>query len=135
MDATPAPSHIIHTVTEDNLQELLARRAPVVLDFWADWCQPCRSFAPVFEAAASRHTDMVFGKIDIDRQPALAEDFRIRSVPTLMIIREQILVHRASGALTATELLQILEQARLIDMDDLRAELAAAEGDLDAIDH
>jgi thioredoxin-like negative regulator of GroEL len=78
---------------------------------------------------------MLFGKIDSDAQADLAEAFEIRSVPTLMVIREQILVFRQSGVLSEAQLQQVLEQARLIDMDELRAEIAAAEGDLDAIDH
>ena len=125
----------ILTVTEDNLNELLARKAPVVLDFWAPWCDPCSNFAPVFEAAALKHTDMVFAQINVDAEQSLAEDFGIRSVPTLMVIREKILVARESGALTGEQLNQLIEQVRLIDMDDLRNELAASAGDLDAIDH
>lgn len=123
------------TVDEDNFNQLVAEHPILVLDFWATWCDPCKSFAPVFEAAAARHSDLLFGKIDTDAQAGLARSFGIRSVPTLMIIREQILVVREAGALSMANFEKLIEHARLIDMDDVRNELAAAEGDADAIDH
>jgi thioredoxin len=123
------------TITEDNFNEIVEAHPIVVLDFWATWCGPCRSFSPVFEAAAARHPDLVFGKIDTDAEAGLSKAFGIRSVPSLMIIREKILVVRESGALPMASLERVIEHARLLDMDDLRAELAAMEGDVDAIDH
>jgi thioredoxin len=125
----------ILTITEDNFNQILEDHPIVVLDFWATWCGPCKSFAPVFEAAAAKHTDIVFGKIDTDEEQSLAKAFNIRSVPTLMVIREKIMVIRESGALPANSLEKVIEHVRLIDMDDLRNEIAAMEGDADAIDH
>lgn len=123
------------TLTEANFNQIVEDTPILVLDFWATWCGPCKGFAPVFEAAAAKHTDIVFGKIDTDAEAGLAKAFNIRSVPTLMIIREKIMVIRESGALPANSLEKVIEHARLLDMDDLRNELAAMEGDADAIDH
>jgi len=123
------------TITEANFNQVVEDNPIVVLDFWATWCGPCKGFAPVFEAAAAKHTDIVFGKIDTDAEAGLAAAFNIRSVPTLMIIRDKIMVIRESGALPSASLEKVIEHARLLDMDDLRNELAAMEGDADAIDH
>lgn len=126
---TPLP------LTEDGLQDLLLTRANVVLDFHAAWCAPCRGFAPVYAAAAPRFPALAFRTVDVDAEPDLAAAFGVRSVPTLLVIRERILVARHAGATDAAGLQSLLEQSMLVDMDDLRAELAAAEGDADAIDH
>lgn len=123
------------TLTEDNFNQIIETHPIVVLDFWATWCGPCKSFAPIFEAAAIKHADIVFGKIDTDEEQSLASAFGIRSVPTLMVIREKIMVIRESGALPASSLEKVIEHVRLLDMDDLRNEIAAMEGDADAIDH
>ncbi len=123
------------TITEDNFNQIIEANPIIVLDFWATWCGPCKNFAPVFEAAAAKHADIVFGKIDTDEEQSLASAFGIRSVPTLMVIREKIMVIRESGALPASSLEKVIEHVRLLDMDDLRNEIAAMEGDADAIDH
>ena len=123
------------TLTEENFNDTVEKSKILVLDFWATWCGPCRSFAPVFEAAAAKHGDIVFAKIDTDAEQGLANAFGIRSVPTLMVIREKVMVYREAGALSAGSLEKLIEQVRLIDMDDLRNEMAAMEGDADAIDH
>lgn len=123
------------SVHEANLADLLQQHRFVVLDFWAAWCAPCRGFAPLWQAAAERHRDLLFATVDVDAEESLARAFGIRTVPTLLAIRERILVARHPGAPTEAGLAQWLERCRLIDMDDLRQALAAAEGDADAIDH
>jgi thioredoxin len=123
------------TITEANFNDIVEAHSIVVIDFWATWCGPCKQFAPVFEAAAAKHTDIVFAKIDTDAEQSLSSAFNIRSVPTLMVIREKIMVIRESGALPAASLEKVIQHVRLLDMDELRNELAAMEGDVDAIDH
>jgi thioredoxin len=113
-------------ITEANFNEVIASNDIVVLDFWATWCGPCRGFAPIFEAAAAAHPDIVFGKIDTDREQALSGGFDIRSVPTLMVLREQILVVRESGALPAQSLAQVIDYVRGLNMDEVRAEVESA---------
>ncbi len=116
-------------ITTENFEQVLADNPIVFLDFWATWCGPCKSFGPVFEAAADANPDIVFGKIDTDAQQELAAGFGIRSVPTLAVIRERIMVFRESGALPASALEQIVAGVRNLDMDQVRADVQAqAEG-------
>lgn len=123
------------TVTDRNFEDLLGSHPILVLDFWANWCGPCRGFAPVFEQAAGRHADIAFGKIDTDVEEDLARDFEIRSIPTVIVLREQVMVARQSGALTAAALEQLIAHVRALDMDQVRAELDAEDPeDLDAPD-
>lgn len=94
-----------------------------IVDFWAPWCAPCRSFAPVFEAVAQRHPDILFAKVDTEAEPAVAGSFGIRSIPTLMVFRENVIVFAQSGALPAAALEQVVATARALDMDEVRREI------------
>lgn len=114
-------------ITSENFESIIDNNPIVFLDFWATWCGPCKSFGPVFEAAAEAHPDIVFGKIDTDAQQELASVFGIRSVPTLAVIRERIMVFCESGALPASALEQIVDGARKLDMEQVRAEIAAQQ--------
>ncbi|WP_085314936.1 thioredoxin [Derxia lacustris] len=114
-------------VTDDNFKEVIDNNPIVILDFWATWCGPCKGFAPVFEAAAEKHTDIVFGKVDTDQQQELSGGFNIRSVPTLMVLRDRIMIYREAGAMNAGGFEQLIQQVRDLDMDAIRAELAEVQ--------
>lgn len=111
-------------LTTENFNTTIETSDIVLVDFWASWCGPCRSFAPVFEKAAAANTDIVFGKVDTEDQPQLAGAFDIRSIPTLMIFREQVLLYAQPGALPAHALDELIAKVREIDMDDVRRQIA-----------
>lgn len=114
-------------ITADNFNDTIANNEIVFLDFWAAWCGPCRGFAPVYESAAAANPDIVFGKIDTEAQQELAASFQIRSIPTIAVIRDNVMVFRESGALPAAGLQQVIEGVRTLDMDKIRAEIAAQQ--------
>jgi thioredoxin 1 len=121
------PMSTARTITTENFRETVEAGGIVVLDFWAPWCGPCRGFAPTFEKAAGDNPDVVFGKINTDEEQQLASAFEIQSIPTLMIFRDRVLLFRTAGALPPASLADVVAQAKALDMEKVRAEIAAHE--------
>ena len=110
-------------LTAENFNETVTGGGLVLVDFWAEWCPPCRMFGPVFEKASERHPDAVFGKVDTEAQPEVAAAFSISSIPTLMIVRDGIMLYAQPGALPEAALEQLITKAGELDMDEVRASL------------
>ncbi len=112
----------MHTkeITEQNFTQYIDRTGIVFVDWWAPWCGPCRAFAPTFEAAAARHPDVTWGKVNTDAQQQLAGAFEIRSIPTLMVFRDGILLFEQPGMLSAAAIDGLLQKVKALDMDDVR---------------
>jgi thioredoxin 1 len=120
-------SQTVYDVTEADFQQRVLERSrelPVVVDFWADWCGPCKRFAPVFEASSEQHPDIVFAKVDTEAEQGLSAAANIRSIPTLMAFRQGIMVFNQAGALPADALEQLIAGVRSLDMDKVREQLA-----------
>ncbi len=111
------------TITQENFESTLKSNDLVILDFWASWCGPCKSFGPIFEEASNKNPDVIFGKINTEEEQMLAGTLGIRSIPTTMIFRENILLFSQPGVLPATGIEQVLQQARELDMDEVRTDI------------
>ena len=115
-------------LTGENFEKTVDENPIVVIDFWAPWCGPCRGFAPVFEKASDAHPDVVFAKVNTDEQQELAGTFGIRSIPTLMVFREKVILFQQAGALPGNALEQVLAQAKSVDMAKVHAEVSQGQG-------
>jgi thioredoxin len=114
-------------LTKDNFEQTINDNAMVIIDFWAPWCGPCKGFAPVFEKAAEAHGDVVFAKVNTDEQQELAGAFGIRSIPTLMVFREKVILFQQAGALPGNALEQVLAQVKSLDMAKVHQEIASQQ--------
>jgi thioredoxin 1 len=115
-------------LTKDNFEQVVTGNDMVIVDFWAPWCGPCRSFAPTFEQASEKHSDVVFAKVNTDEEQEIAAAFAIRSIPTLMFFRENVVLYQEPGALPASALEQIIAKAKSLDMDEVRRQIVERDG-------
>jgi thioredoxin 1 len=119
-------------LTAASFEQTVLENDIVLVDFWASWCGPCRTFAPIFEKTSATHPDIIFGKVDTEAEQSLAASARITSIPTLMAFREGVLVFSQPGALPASALEEVIDGVRKLDMDDIRAQIAQSRADADS---
>ena len=113
-------------LTRESFESTVIAGGTILIDFWAEWCGPCRMFGPIYESVSNDYPDVIFGKVDTEAQQELAGMFNIQSIPTLMIIRDQVVVFSQAGALPDASLRDLIDQALALDMDAVRADIAAA---------
>ncbi len=116
-------------LNESNLEKTVVENDIVIIDFWAEWCGPCKSFSPIYEEVSEKHPDVVFAKVNTEVEQAIAAHFQIRSIPTLMVFREQIVLYSEAGMLPASGLEQLVQQVKELDMDKVRADIEAMEAE------
>jgi thioredoxin len=116
-------------VTKDNLEKTIADNEIVIIDFWAPWCGPCKSFAPIYESVSEKYDDVVFAKVNTEDEEELAASFQIRSIPTLMIFREQIAIFSQAGMLPESAFEEIIGKTKALDMDQVRKEVAEKQAE------
>jgi len=110
-------------LTKENFEDVITNNDFVIIDFWADWCGPCKNFAPIFDEASEKHPDIVFGKINTEKEQELAAHFQIRSIPTLMIFRDRIIIFAQPGMLPANAFEELIGKAKELDMDQVRKDI------------
>jgi len=116
-------------LTEESLEKTVVENDIVIIDFWAEWCGPCKSFSPIYEEVSEKHPDIVFAKVNTEEQQAISAHFQIRSIPTLMIFREQIVLFSEAGMLPAAGLEQVIQQVKELDMEKVKAEIEASQAE------
>ncbi len=114
-------------LNQQNFENAITENDTVIIDFWAPWCGPCRSFAPTFESMSEQHPDIVFAKVNTEVEQAIAASFNIRSIPTLMVFREQVILYSEAGALPASSLAQLIDEVKKVDMSEVHKEIAKAK--------